>query len=124
MPLEEIKREIESLRVELHRHNRLYYVDATPEISDKEFDRLLKRLEALEADHPDLITPESPTQRVGGEPLASFATVQHNVPMLSIDNTYSYDELREWDARVRKSLNPGEFEIGRASCRERVCCKV
>jgi DNA ligase (NAD+) len=103
-----VEGEIARLRDEINRHTRLYYVDATPEISDKEFDLLMKRLEALEADHPELITPESPSQRVGGEPLTGFETVTHTVPMLSIDNTYSYDELREWDARVRKGLNPGD----------------
>ena len=96
------------LRAEINRHNRLYYVEAAPEISDREFDRLMERLEELEAEHPELVTPDSPTQRVGGEPLDGFTTVTHAVPMLSIDNTYNYDEVREWDARVRKGLNPGE----------------
>ena len=81
--------EIGELRREIERHNRLYYVEAAPEISDREYDRLLKRLEALEAEHPELVTPDSPTQRVGGEPLEGFETVRHAVPMLSIDNTYS-----------------------------------
>ena len=97
-----------ALRAEIQRHNRLYYVDAAPEISDLEFDRLLKRLEDLEAAHPDLITPDSPTQRVGGQPLDGFRTVQHRIPMLSIDNTYTFDEIREWDQRVHKGLTPGE----------------
>src|SRR4051812_17256377 len=108
MPSARIEREVATLRAELDRHNRLYYVDAAPEISDKEYDRLMKRLEALEAEHPELVTPESPTQRVGGAPLSEFATVVHSVPMLSIDNTYNFDEVREWDARTRKALNPGE----------------
>ena len=68
----------------------------------------MKRLEHLESEHPDLITPESPTQRVGGQPLEQFATVEHSVPMLSIDNTYSFDEVREWDQRVRRGLNAGD----------------
>ncbi len=93
------------LRAEIDRHNRLYYVDAAPEISDRDYDRLLKKLEAIEAAHPELVTAESPTQRVGGQPIEGFATVRHAVPMLSIDNTYNYDEVREWDARVRKALN-------------------
>jgi DNA ligase (NAD+) len=93
------------LRSEIDRHNRLYYVDAAPEISDKKFDQLLARLTAIEAEHPELQTADSPTQRVGGAPLAEFRTVEHAVPMLSIDNTYSYDEVREWDARVRKGLD-------------------
>jgi len=103
-----VQREAERLRADLARHNRLYYVEAAPEIGDKEYDLLMKRLEAIEAAHPELVTPESPTRRVGGEPLEGFATVEHAVPMLSIDNTYNADEVREWDARVRKGLNPGE----------------
>lgn len=103
-----IVREVERLKAELERHNRLYYVEAAPEISDKEYDHLLKNLEALESEHPELVTPESPTQRVGGAPLEAFATVEHAAPMLSIDNTYSYDEVREWDQRVRKTLAQGE----------------
>src|SRR5579875_2736760 len=101
-------REAARLRAEIERHNRLYYVDAAPEISDKEYDRLVKRLEAIEAEHPELVTPDSPTQRVGGEPLVGFKTVAHTVPMLSIDNTYHFDEVREWDARVRRGLTAGE----------------
>jgi DNA ligase (NAD+) len=108
MAHKDVTREIEELRREINRHNYLYYVDAAPVISDKEFDRLIKRLEELEAAHPDLVTPDSPTQRVGGQPLAAFKTVTHAVPMLSIDNTYNYDEVREWDARVRRGLNAGE----------------
>jgi DNA ligase (NAD+) len=96
------------LREEIERHNRLYYVEAAPEISDKEYDLLVKRLEAIEAAHPELATPDSPTQRVGGQPIEGFATVEHAVPMLSIENTYSPDEVREWDARVRRALTPGE----------------
>jgi DNA ligase (NAD+) len=108
MSLKDAEREIAALRAEIDRHNRLYYVDAAPAISDKEFDRLMKRLEQLESEHPDLITPDSPSQRVGGAPIEAFATVTHAVPMLSIDNTYSFDEVREWDARVRRGLNTGD----------------
>src|SRR5262249_13788622 len=100
--------EVAGLRAEINRHNRLYYVEAAPEISDRQYDRLMERLQALEAEHPELITPDSPTQRVGGEPLAEFRTVTHSVPMLSIENTYNYGELREWDARVRRGLTAGE----------------
>ena len=102
-------REVEALRLEIERHNRLYYVEAAPEISDRDYDRLMERLEILEAEHPDLATPDSPTRRVGGQPLEEFRTVTHAVPMLSIENTYDFDEVREWDARVRKGLNPGEM---------------
>jgi DNA ligase (NAD+) len=108
MAPQSVAHDIERLRAELHRHNRLYYVEAAPEISDREYDRLMDRLTELEAEHPELITPDSPTQRVGGEPLTEFATVTHAVPMLSIDNTYNFDELREWDARVRRGLSRGE----------------
>src|SRR6516225_5253707 len=103
----DVKLEIARLRAEINRHNRLYYVEAAPEISDREFDRLMERLQALEAEHPELITPDSPTQRVGGEPLAEFQQVAHAVPMLSI-NTTSHEGIREWGARVRKGLTPGE----------------
>src|SRR4051812_24640575 len=108
MASREVEEEVGRLRAEIERHNRLYYVDAAPEISDREYDRLMERLEALEAEHPELVTPESPTRRVGGQPLDEFATVKHAVPMLSIENTYNFDEVREWDARVRKGLNPDE----------------
>lgn len=98
---------VEELRREIRRHDRLYYVDAQPEISDREYDRLYAELRELEDEHPELRTPDSPTQRVGGEPIDGFVTVRHSEPMLSIDNTYSPDELREFDRRIRKLL-PGE----------------
>lgn len=100
----EAKQRAETLRAELERHNRLYYVEAKPEISDREFDRLLRELQDLEAAHPELAAPDSPTQRVGGEPLTGFRPVKHAVPMMSLDNTYSIDEMREFDARIRKAL--------------------
>jgi DNA ligase (NAD+) len=108
MATKDIEREVSHLRSELNRHNYLYHVEAKPEISDRDFDRMMKRLAELEAQHPELMAPDSPTQRVGGQPLEGFATVRHAVPMLSIDNTYSYDEVREWDVRVRKGLNRDE----------------
>jgi DNA ligase (NAD+) len=92
------------LRRRIDHHNYLYYVEDRPEISDKEFDLLLKELEELEAAHPELITPDSPTRRVGGQPLTAFKTVHHRVPMLSIGKAFSADELREFDKRVRKAL--------------------
>ena len=85
-------------------HNHKYYVDAEPEISDREFDRLLDELKQVERDRPELVTPDSPTQRVGGKPIDHFRSVRHRVPMLSIDNTYSADELREFDKSLRKLL--------------------
>jgi DNA ligase (NAD+) len=102
-PAEEIQR----LRDAIRHHDRKYYVDAQPEISDVEYDRLLRRLEELEAAHPELITPDSPTQRVGGEPVAALAHVEHRAAMLSIENTYSEEDLRKYGARIAKLL-PGE----------------
>ena len=99
-----IQERIDELRRQINHHNYLYYVEAKPEISDKEFDKLLEELKKLEAEHPELITPDSPTQRVGGQPIEGFATVRHREPMLSIDNTYSADELREFDKRIKKLL--------------------
>ena len=94
-------REIEKLRAELRRHEHLYYVLDEPEISDAAFDRLMNKLKALEAENPRLTTPDSPTQRVGGTPREGFETVVHRRPMISLDNAYSYDDLREFDRRVR-----------------------
>jgi DNA ligase (NAD+) len=95
---------VESLRYEIRRHEELYYVQAAPEISDAEFDALMNELKALEQQHPDLLTPDSPTQRVGGRPAEGFATVEHIQPMLSLDNAYNDDDLRAFDERVRKGL--------------------
>lgn len=96
--------EVVRLRDEIERHNRLYYVHARPEIRDEEFDALLRRLEEIEKAHPELVTPDSPTQRVGGEPLEAFPSVEHSIPMLSMDNTYSVEELREFHGRVVRLL--------------------
>ncbi|HEX9501321.1 MAG TPA: NAD-dependent DNA ligase LigA, partial [Thermoanaerobaculia bacterium] len=104
-----VKGEIDKLRAELERHNRLYYL-ATPEISDYDFDQLMRRLQELEVKHPEFADPNSPTQRVGGAPIEEFKSVIHDPPMLSIDNAYSLDELREWDARVKKGLGIEEVE--------------
>lgn len=98
------------LRAELDRHNRLYYVEAKPEISDREFDVLLEELKKIEEKHPELVTPDSPTQRVGGTPIEGFNTVTHAVPMMSIDNTYDRGEVIAWYERVLKGLGLGEEE--------------
>ena len=95
---------IEKLRTEIEYHNRRYYIDAEPEISDREFDTLLKELQNLEAKYPDYATPDSPTQRVGGMAIDQFKNVKHRIPMLSIDNTYNADELRDYDKSIRKLL--------------------
>jgi DNA ligase (NAD+) len=99
-----IRTQIDELRRQIDHHNYKYYVEAEPEISDRDFDRLLDQLKALEAEHPELITPDSPTQRVGGQPIAGFRQVEQRVPMLSIDNTYNEADLREFDRRVRRTL--------------------
>ena len=92
------------LRRLIDHHNRKYYIEAAPEISDREFDRMLEELQKIEKAHPELVTPDSPTQRVGGAPIDEFRSVKHRVPMLSIDNTYNPDEVREWDKSIRKLL--------------------
>jgi len=94
--------EIEKLRNEIRRHEDLYYVLDSPEISDREYDQLLEKLQQLEQDHPELRTPDSPTQRVGGRPAEGFAEVVHRLPMLSLDNSYNIDELRAFDERCQK----------------------
>ncbi len=102
--------EIFELRKQLEDHNYRYYVEARPTISDLEFDRLLKRLIELEAAHPELDDPSSPSKKVGGEPIEGFKTVPHRLPMLSIDNVYQESELLEFDQRVRKLLEVEEVE--------------
>jgi len=104
------RQEIEKLRAQIARHDRLYYADNKPEISDRDYDRLLERLRKLEADHPDLVTPDSPTQRVGDRPINGFTHVTHAVSMLSIDNTYNEADLRAFDERVRKGLDGDKYE--------------
>ena len=101
---------IEKLREKIRYHDRKYYVEDAPDIFDHEYDLLMKELEGLEKKHPDLITPDSPTQRIGGEPLKEFAQVRHEIPMTSISNTYSHKELEEFDARVRRLLPDEEIE--------------
>ncbi|MCK5557102.1 MAG: NAD-dependent DNA ligase LigA, partial [Candidatus Hydrogenedentes bacterium] len=98
---------IEKLRELIRYHEYKYYVENSPEISDFEFDKLMAELLELEEKHPELVTSDSPSQRVGGKPVEEFAVVEHRVPMQSIDNTYSPDELREFDARISRLL-PGE----------------
>jgi DNA ligase (NAD+) len=97
-----IQKEIETLRDQIRHHEHRYYVLNDPEISDFEFDQLMRRLQDLEREHPELMTPDSPTRRVGGEPAEEFPKVRHSVPMISLDNTYSVDELRDFDRRVRE----------------------
>jgi len=100
---------IHELRAEIRRHERLYYVLNAPEISDEEYDRLERELRELEARHPELVTPDSPTQRVGERPSEEFPSVKHRVPMLSLDNTYSEDELREFEERIFRATGRREL---------------
>ncbi len=103
-----IEAEIADLRKQINRHDYLYYVLARPEIGDYEYDMLMKRLEALEAEYPEFQRPDSPTQRVSGEPTKAFPVVQHRKPMLSLANTYNPEEIRDFDRRVRNLLEAGE----------------
>src|SRR6201982_1551540 len=95
-------KKIESLRDKIRHHEYLYYVLDQPEIADQDFDQLMQQLKDLEKQHPDLLTPDSPTQRVGGKPREGFVKVRHASPMLSLDNTYSEEELRDWERRVHE----------------------
>ncbi|MCH2114454.1 MAG: NAD-dependent DNA ligase LigA [Pirellulales bacterium] len=100
------EQEIEQLRIKIRAHDRRYYIDNAPTLADRDYDRLLDRLKQIEAAHPQLITPDSPTQRVGGEPLGEFRTVPHARPMLSIDNTYDAEHLTKWAKRCFESVDP------------------
>ena len=105
-----IQKQIEQLRAEIRHHDVLYYVQNAPEITDQQYDKLFAELKQLETKHPELITPDSPTQRVSEQPVEGFETVPHAVPMLSIDNTYNEDELRKFDERVAKGLESPRYD--------------
>lgn len=105
-----LRKEAEELREKIRRHEYLYYVEDAPEISDAKFDLLMNRLKEIEAAHPELATPDSPTVRVGGTPREGFTTVRHARPMLSLDNAFSYDALRDWDRRVREGSGKEDIE--------------
>src|SRR6478672_11592739 len=98
----------EKLRRAIERHNRLYYNEADPEISDAEYDRLFNELAKLEAEHPEIVTADSPTQRVGSAPSEGFATVVHRVPMLSLANAFDEEDVAAFDRRVREGLEANE----------------
>lgn len=110
MDKKQAQKTIEKLRKEIERHNEKYYVDAKPEISDFDFDQLMQSLIALEKKFPDLVTPDSPSQRVGGAPIKGFKQVTHAVPMLSLDNTYSQEEIQEFDERVKRFLGKDQVD--------------
>jgi DNA ligase (NAD+) len=107
--VKDYRQDIESLRETLRHHEHLYYVLDRPEIGDAEYDALMRRLIALEAEHPELVTPESPTQRVGGKPREGFVKIRHSTPMLSLDNALNEGELRDFDRRVRHLLGNAPF---------------
>ena len=104
----DVEKRIEALRQLISYHAYRYYVLDSPEISDAEYDALMRELEELERAHPELITPDSPTQRVGAPPLEAFGEVEHRLPMLSLDNAFNEGELRAWEKRFRRLLRPGE----------------
>ncbi len=105
-----VKKEAEKLRDEIRRHEYLYYIEDDPEISDAAYDRLMNRLKEIEAAYPELVTPDSPTLRVGGAPREGFQTVRHARAMLSLDNAFSHDALRDWDRRVRETSGREDIE--------------
>ena len=104
------KQEIEELRREIEKNNRLYYDLDAPAISDFEYDAMMRRLKALEKAHPELVTPDSPTQHVGGTVMSSFASVTHEVPLESLNDVFSFDEVRDFAARM-KDLLAGPFQF-------------
>ncbi|MHC1600118.1 MAG: DNA ligase LigA-related protein, partial [Candidatus Methanospirareceae archaeon] len=107
---EAVKKYIEDLRRKIHYHNYRYYVLDEPEISDAEYDRLFQELEELERKHPELVTPDSPTQRIGAKPLEEFGTYEHSIPMLSLKSVLAEEEVRDFDERVRRMLVSEEIE--------------
>src|SRR5256885_14291350 len=102
--IDQYRKRAEALQRELNEHNYRYYVLDDPLISDAEYDRLLRELQEIEMAHPELVAPDSPTQRVGARPSKEFGEVRHKLPMLSIDNAFNDEELQEWDRRVRQGL--------------------
>src|SRR5271154_559220 len=110
MATKNVEAELENLREKLHHHEHLYYVLDRPEISDAEYDRMMRRLQELETEFPDLVTPDSPTQRVGGKAREGFVKVQHSSPLLSLDNALNADEMRAFDQRVRELLKGEPYE--------------
>ena len=106
----DVEKKLESLRDKIRYHEHRYYVLDDPEISDADFDKLMQQLKKLEAEHPDLVTPDSPSQRVGGKAREGFVKVRHSSAMLSLDNTYNEDELRAWERRVHELTGRKDVE--------------
>jgi DNA ligase (NAD+) len=109
MTREEAAQRLEALREQIHHHDYLYYVEARPEITDDAYDRLMRELDELETRFPELVTPDSPSQRVAGTPTDVFKPVEHRVAMLSLDNTTTPDQLREFEARLKRALPGAAF---------------
>lgn len=109
--MDEITKELEQLKKEIQEHNRRYYVEDAPSVSDYEYDMLMRRLKELESSHPELITPDSPTQRVGGEALGAFESVRHEIPMDSLQDVFSKEELCEFDNRVKAVVPDAEYVV-------------
>src|SRR5512146_1333959 len=109
-PKKDVQRRIDDLRDQIRHHEYRYYALDQPEISDAEFDVLVNELKALETAHPELVTPDSPTQRVGGKPREGFVKVRHSSPMLSLDNAYNEAELRDWERRVHELSGAAQVE--------------
>src|SRR5271154_7176293 len=110
MPQAGPNKKIESLREKIRHHEYLYYVLDKPELTDADYDKLMNELKKLETEHPELITPDSPTQRVGGKPREGFVKARHSSPMLSLDNTYNVDDLRNWERRVHELSGRDDVE--------------
>src|ERR1019366_3524093 len=106
----DVQKKIDALRDKIRYHEHRYYVLDDPEIADVEFDKLMQRLKELELQHPDLVTPDSPTHRVGGSPASELPKVRHSARMMSLDNTYSVDDLRDFDRRVRELAGRDQVE--------------
>ena len=111
MKRNDAEQRIEELRSQIRNHDHRYYVKNDPVVSDYEYDSLLKELESLEEQFPDLITPDSPTQRVSGEAVKEFTSVEHKAAMLSLDNTYSFEELGEFHKRVLKKIPQCKYVV-------------
>src|SRR3990170_1407584 len=109
--VQEARLRAEELRSQINYHYYLYYVKNAPEISDDEYDELMRRLRAIEEHYPELITPDSPTQRVAGQPVEAFGVVEHRQPMLSLANAFSYGELQAWHRRARNLAEAEEFPM-------------
>lgn len=109
--MDDVKREIDALRSEIEEHNRHYYDEDAPIISDFEYDALLRRLEELEAEHPEYYDPNSPTQHVGGTAKSTFAPVAHEVPLESLNDVFSFDELRAFDERITAAVSKREYSV-------------